>query len=1834
MKHRISNDFKERLLKGDITGEFDVNLYAVNSHFKEVYDTEDMAFEHFRRLNEFNIFSHNNFRTIPQYNANCLSACLFDYYTMPVTYSAYYNNDVADKPLFVNAENWEKFVAVYGSIEGDENIARIRAYIEEGSRDFDDRNGGFYYVQEKSQMKWLANRVNNEYDFNNKLVIVLGDDLGGIGTTTSDKPETEFYTELDFCICPEAEHPFNGVFDLNGHTIQMFNVICSDYSNGFIGYLGRDGIVRNGRIGRLLFDNRKKISLETIKTENTDIFVGGLVGTNYGTVENIETFGRIEFKGFMPEVYLVQNKDEYYEGVDTIIDSKKNVFWPDRFCLNSPYNTIPYVGYFCEGVDSYFNNRLCEDGISYNNHYCQAFHEWKRMINNFYDTKNCELMKINNDNIFHHDKYEAYWGMLRNCQIPMVQAYDDSNEYTSKLISQYRSDHSAGGNNRRFTLISHAAEYAFIGGAGNVNVCGGHEWLRQYNYRCRYHKRMNRLGRNAYYCSPLVGTNFGEIHKINAQAYIVESTDTFVGFIGMIAGKYNKGNISNIVSTMSVQRNPLHKGTMRIYNNSQQFDGEGRNRAFGYHYNRNMNKNDKNNNSKSFQVPRYSLCYLDANGGPSGPNWSYSKTSGYNWFHQMGSKEYGYCNWFVREWDKTVTASGENWVACDPSAIGENFKNDAVVNAATSAAMKLRFTHVDTNKPDTAINSDGNSDFAVTVKYANTVYTRSDKSELKYTPHVRFYDTTYISDSQQPMGRENPKRVMSLQQLDTLGWAAAYDKVKNDDAGIPNVAFNSFEDTSEFSSDVKYEFDVIDFNMEYLTNNTQKKHYGNRPTLYCESTKTYKTSAFEERTADQEGEPEIYALFSDTSGKYYVLNSAYETSCSARALKIQEALMLQGVALGAQCPYHIAHDTDDNYMKNLGSDSSDGKQFYRIWGDPGVNGGHSKVYGFLGINTNEYCKHDWYTTSDSPGETTCHECSVKSSMITITVDNETLPDSFINKIKNCWNTSSRMSIQLSESSKVKAQELNEKAMANAKVQIDKIYIPTWNISMNGRRSAKIGDSDYYRNYISFRYGSNERGYDDDEDNNLWNYLNVCYSYIHFSLVIPEAVLNTTTGAYEFNYNHCKIIRGILELPTPYVDFPICITHVKERKKMKIEDVSYEKHDNVFLNQQAWYDAIVAGKEPPTPTKGAASIPLYSNGMETPVWHEDVQTQKVDVFIEMAPYSMDEIASSEKLEYEMPSIYNVGGLVGMYTPSFVGPDYTNGITEWGASKNNVISDCCITVDSNTKSFMDSVNCAYIKGRSKNAVITENPGKVNYGMISDNCIPVANKFAGVAPIVEINVGDMGVYPGDGVRKFTFDDPTSEMAYNPHPDYMCQYGRFTNKIRNIEVFLKPYSVVGEKYITTSRMNNQFFSKYFNWCNYTMVFDGSFGAYQLTTGSPADVDDAFIFGVSWDQPNALAPILGRYYCEPSLNKAVVPSGVTKKNANGTQMQLSFAEYITTGRCPNDYDDLKAEDGGTLSNAYGTQGVNPVKLFGDYQYGYGTFYQLIQTTAGKYLEKDRRYWSNRSLRQCFMRHYEIAGQLLDIENVRTYEPKYINTNGQITWNKNIQLDDIYMNPMMNCFSDSMDLYQPMYSENSNYCDMKIARPAMPLVTHGNRNADLNAWLTECSFNDYWNFQYTSNYTPINPVGTEEVKDNVFTYDYLLGEPERHVIGSPAAQGKIHYTTGRFLFTQNEGDVSMPITKKGKFNDGSVLHLGLIPTASALPQLISESEMGVYTGSVAVSGDNLAGFLVTDTSDDKNIIGMLDFERDVNIVSGAFVYQFKHVIKENDKNYAKYIEVK
>lgn len=340
MSSVVFNSFKQRFLNGEVPKEDTWTFLPVNKNFNEkfVQAQDEYKLEQFRSLDD--LFDHNAHEMDESYFEGIRTD--YDWYK-PVDTSG------TNKPMFItsgvydidgnqlSASNWEDFKKTdfYKDVSGNKDIESYLA------------SGGFYYILKKDELRWFADRSNSG---NNRIIGVLGDGIDGVIRGQVGKSE---------------EYPFQGILDGNGHALEDATVVCDNDDNGVVGVLGIEGTVKNFKIINneefLQSDENvsllctKQINLNHIKKDGRDINAGMLVGRNYGKVENIDAFnlGTFKFSGFVPQVYSVTNKSDEYEDFSTIrskYDEGENMYYLNSWCINSPGNCCPYVGYFAEGL--------------------------------------------------------------------------------------------------------------------------------------------------------------------------------------------------------------------------------------------------------------------------------------------------------------------------------------------------------------------------------------------------------------------------------------------------------------------------------------------------------------------------------------------------------------------------------------------------------------------------------------------------------------------------------------------------------------------------------------------------------------------------------------------------------------------------------------------------------------------------------------------------------------------------------------------------------------------------------------------------------------------------------------------------------------------------------------------------------------------------------------------------------------------------------------------------------------------------------------------------------------------------------------------------------------------------------------------------------------------------------------------------------------------------------------------------------------------------------------------------------------------------------------------
>ena len=327
----VFNPFKQRFINGEVPSADTWNFIPVNRKFKKEFaESSEYKLEQLRDINDFKMV-----------NSSAWNDSLFQGMRRDLTWFKPVQTSGEQVPMFITSgasdengnvlktDNWSKFkeTEYFKDVSANNHI---QDYLEDG---------GFYYLRSKEELRWFANHVNTE---NNCVNGVLGDSIEGV---------------IQNQVGASEAMPFQGVLDGNGYTING-TIICDNDDNGLVGILGEKGVVRNFRIKGSddpTLVCKKTINLNHIKNDGRDINAGVLVGRNYGTVENIDAsdLNKFTFSGFVPQVYSVTNKSDDYADFSTIrpkYDNGENFFFLNSWCVNSPGNICPYVGYFAEGI--------------------------------------------------------------------------------------------------------------------------------------------------------------------------------------------------------------------------------------------------------------------------------------------------------------------------------------------------------------------------------------------------------------------------------------------------------------------------------------------------------------------------------------------------------------------------------------------------------------------------------------------------------------------------------------------------------------------------------------------------------------------------------------------------------------------------------------------------------------------------------------------------------------------------------------------------------------------------------------------------------------------------------------------------------------------------------------------------------------------------------------------------------------------------------------------------------------------------------------------------------------------------------------------------------------------------------------------------------------------------------------------------------------------------------------------------------------------------------------------------------------------------------------------
>ena len=549
MESFVFNSFKERFVSGDIALEDTWHHYPVNRGFTASYG-DDMKY--FRSSADFIMYdmAHNPstssyFRQIV-YEANPteLFNDWYGYYGTRVIKTDYYYTPMTEvdspmKPEFVTLAAWESF-------SNKEHNAYLKElffnpssifYRESGMTDIEGNQipRGFYYVTTKEELLWCANKVNGSV-YDNTINIVLGDNIGGfISKNPEDSENPEKYSKINFSIGSNPAHPYEGIFFGNGYGFEYVELVCQDNVGGIVGYLGKNGIVNHIWVKDCWITCQKDISLTHLMNDGTDVAVGFICGKNDGYISHISIKGDIAFKNFIPKMYSVANKSDINTDAQALGSPDSNIFYPDYLCYNSLGNIVPYIGYFNEGVFATYSGYSKADEKVYQ----------------YWNTDTCPNGFISKQ-VPGGIKSPAewyYWSGLEysgiGYMIPYTAPANKKNIlwYDSTIIET------------TYKMVNPAAQalsVSYDNGLLPIDPFTPYgQQTSAIEFAAYFDKsiKMNQQNRAAYYVSPCIGINAGNVDSLYVDTNMVFS-GTFVGFAGAVAGKQSEGTVTN--STISV----------------------------------------------------------------------------------------------------------------------------------------------------------------------------------------------------------------------------------------------------------------------------------------------------------------------------------------------------------------------------------------------------------------------------------------------------------------------------------------------------------------------------------------------------------------------------------------------------------------------------------------------------------------------------------------------------------------------------------------------------------------------------------------------------------------------------------------------------------------------------------------------------------------------------------------------------------------------------------------------------------------------------------------------------------------------------------------------------------------------------------------------------------------------------------------------------------------------------------------------------------------------------------------------------------------------------------
>lgn len=1801
MSHTFFNSFKEKLFTSDLDKHFAISAYPVNSQFFDTYENKtDISLTQFRTVSDLSAYAaRDGLEFTDMFSTGSAYGILYDSYS---------GDDLRSKPLFVNAENYDAFIEVYGDevlIDQQDVEIRLKKYIdptqyddytEQDIEDTINANSGFYYVRTKEELGWIADRCNDDSNFNNKIRVVVGDDIGS---------ESLSYDDMGFCICPSASRPFQGILDFNGHTIYNKNIICSGDVNGLVGYLGDRGIVRNVVLQNYQFICKKSIDLNKIETTCTDVIVGGLVGVNYGTVENVITSGEMKFNDFCPEVYLVGNKFEYSEGDSNARSYDYRTFFQNKFCINSIYNVIPYVGYFNEGADSYFNDvgtrTLLDfsdyneftgvfDGESYSFFTTQAkvsmgyynpnddtdysmcqyqFLEPKSSIEVHDDLSQVVRYPIFPLGKFSKSKYRRISAdfILKEKNSPSI-----CGEFTHliadreycQLVNEYETQSSYDGSFETEIVATETYDSVDVPlsflwkdierGAyltrqlrDTIHLFFTRSDVDPDNFTSIYekitiHQRLNPASRIAYYCSPIVGNNFGTIQNVDCRHTIIESDTTFVGFIGNVCGKMNTGTIDQVTSNLSFRLNTSGENITHTYLDDRTYlpdvgsDYPNERVVFGYNYDYYQspyfsNTQEYSANSGNLQVTSSFYTFHDF--VASGVNRRYYADNNiiFNEYENSDYTDFKNCNFYVT--GSTDTVAQDNPLQYYPLYLSTSSDTESTGNLYLRCIPDF-LSDVKEGIPDIEFKIFRNS--CKPLGTADYQISNESIDFARLTSDERGTITGYISK----IG-EGSQSLIEHMELCYLG--DAYKTLSTDDVLATADMLN------EITWDEGTGYKTITYSDgKTVVEEVSWDSGSHQITLsdvfsYCPvfSGTLSGANEFAKNIVNAK-----IALGANIIGDISLDNQITEPNDIGMALKNWTARPDDNVDSSSSedyfpfsCGNYSKNDHETSYVSQYvipaftgpNETSSDWKIFDNGYGIPMAWYWTPCLSGVL--NNHGYSdptdpSFKRYCQDSSKLEETVNKYTNNPKGFCSTRDGEQLWDVQAPKIYDDASENpepstglqrSVIDIQLRSTYEAALKNilvllrsystiLKSLSLSSATIFINRITIPLANRTQmtNSYRSFYVTKGTHSGETVRVCYletTGSPMFYNDSSDtsqltpNKDMEMGNADFAYIDVSILVQDPLDETGTEKIPYSV--------IIKLPVKEVSIPI--------SSFRISGSLVGTSDFTYTTDF-------------TTTETASGITLY--------------TQKVCFYPYLAAFTPPE----SDITYTLQSIYNVGGICGMLNASESYIENGNGTTRSNTATCGTISNCKILLTDETAKSINSltnVTTSYVSSVGGSRLVVED--------VNPRTIGIANKFAPVAAIFEYHSNEVGLSSYCGISQDDYDANTDSLQD-------LRLGK-TNLI-NIDVH---YETEDDD---ISSINHFIWGGLIQWANISMMLD--YTNFFMQRYSFDNRDDDF--------EGAAAYIAHSYSNFPE--SVILP--MWSSNTSDCAMygpegfKLDAYQYPVTGY------NSTAED----CNPDGANILCPY----NYQYAGD---DIPTVNSVKY--KNGAWMRSKNSK----RYHYLVGNVLNVENL--YK---ISSDGEAT-----QLTpNIQMSPQCNApNSDYYDVFAPMFNGSSHLAFSKLGKATV-------RNAYVKS-------ENAYSYSPTTTYDMVNDrllsliairasnISDGESSTSLAYWDYTKTLMHSDLSGNPlilnivySNENEIDSTCTRGLWFHQMGpwdsaDWMKYTTVNDCTSDGSSISLGYMPDPDEILTLImnynKDPDTVEYEGS-SVYVDDLNGFLLVDSS--------------------------------------------